>query len=204
MGLSFPPIPNQILGFWGCMIPSESLPGSEQGSTAGTLSPSLMHLQKTRKPGSNPPAEWAPHLGSHAHTIAILATPWGCCHGSFSPPGKLTRHLPPFPAGRQVEERQERAADPPAHTHTHATHPFCLPLSPLPLPPSPPHSRPPRCLIPGWLMALQVPAGMDALTLGFSSRNPLKPSCCCFALPSPPLPGCWKTENGGSEVGNPG
>lgn len=103
----------------------------------------------------------------------------------FRPPGKLTRHLPPFPVRRQVEERQERAADPPALTHT--THPFCLPLSLLPLPllaRTPAHLG--VSLQDGSWLSRYLQGWMDA-TLGFSSRNPLARSC-RFAFPSPPSP----------------
>lgn len=138
----------------------------------------------------------------------ILAMPWGCCRGSFSTPWKAHPASASLPllAGRWNKGRSVRQI--PRHTQTHTLLiPFVCPSPCSHSPRSPPHSRPPRCLIPGWLMALQVPAGMDALALGFSSRNPLKRSCCCcFASPSPPSPAAGKQKkknpkNGGKRGG---
>lgn len=43
------------------------------------------------------PLEQAPHLGSRAHSIPLLAMPRGCCPGPFSPPAKLTRQAVSLP-----------------------------------------------------------------------------------------------------------
>lgn len=126
--------------------------------------------------------------------------PWGCCRGSFSPPGKLTRHLPPFPVRRQVEERQERAADPPALTHT--THPFCLPLSLLPLPllaRTPAHLG--VSLQDGSWLSRYLQGWMDGCYPRLLLKEPISAELpLCLSLPSLPAAkrGCWKTENGGA------
>lgn len=151
-------------------ITSESLPGSEQSSTAGTLSPSPMQSLGGGKMTITPPPppEQVPHLGSHAYSNPILAMPRGCCRGPFSPTAKLTGQIvspPRLQAGGGKAEACGRSD----LSGTHAAHPFCLPLSLLPLTPSPPRTHPPRCLIQGWLRVLQVAAGMHT-NLCWASR----------------------------------
>lgn len=85
-------------------------------------------------------------------------------------------------------------------THTHHSSLLSAPL-PAPTPRSRPHSRPPRCLTPGWLMALQVPAGMDGCYPRLLLKEPISAELpLCLSLPSLPAAkcGCWKTENGGA------
>lgn len=125
--------------------------------------------------------------------------PWGCCRGSFSPPWKA--HPAPASLPRsQAGGRKAGACGRSPGTHTHHSSLLSAPL-PAPTPPSRPHSRPPRCLTPGWLMALQVPAGMDGCYPRLLLKEPISAELpLCLSLPSLPAAkrGCWKTENGGA------
>lgn len=158
------------------MIPPESLPGSEQSSTAGILPPSLLHLQKRRKPGSNPsrvgttlgePCPQHPYFSNALGVLPwLIFTPWKAHPASAS--------LPCSQAGGRKAGACGRSPCTHSHTHTHTTHPFCLPLSLLPLPPVP---RTPPTPLSHPRMAHGSPGtcrdGCSAL--GFSSRNPLPP-----------------------------
>lgn len=89
-------------------ITSESLAGSEQTNTAGSLSSSVMQSLGRRKDGCNPRPGQAPHLGTHAHRTPIPAMLRGCFPGPFFTPCKAhpASCLPSLFAGRRGKGRR--------------------------------------------------------------------------------------------------
>lgn len=167
-----------------------------------------MHLQKRRKPGSNPPQS-GHHIWGAMPTASLFSHCLGGAavahfHPLESSPGI---YLPSRLAGRWKKGRSVRQI--PRHTHTHTryssllsaplpapTPPFSPALSPTPVShPRMAHGSPGTCRdgCSNPRLLLKEPIKAELLLL-------------CFAFPSLPssLPGCWKRENGGSEVGNPG
>lgn len=184
------------------MIPPESLPGSEQSSTAGILPPSLLHLQKRRKPGSNPsrvgttlgePCPQHPYFSNALGVLPwLIFTPWKAHPASAS--------LPCSQAGGRKAGACGRSPCTHSHTHTHYSSLLSAPL-PAPTPPCPPHSAHPAVssqdgswlsgYLQGWMLCPRL-----LLKEPFTAGLML-----CLALPS--LPGKQKTGGARWEIQHP-